>query len=383
MIKNILLIILVLIHALLLHFFGISWIGTTLLFYYIVYLILRFLLLKIPFQKVGKLLLKNVQVLIICLVLIECAFSFYYALTQNVGIAKIFHFSEQKRKEKLMLYNFIFRKANKKEVRLEGYPPFSSRKVNSSEYNYIHSYDENGFRNKKNLTDSNATYSIVLLGDSFIEGDGTSDDSTISQLMNDKFRLLHSPLRVYNAGISGSNPIDEITLYKQRIEPLHLGEEYIVLLMCFNDEHDVYLKHSSFKYLENISTIYFIIRSWKDDIHQRKNEVNRMKNELAAFKNYVEKKGKKLKVVYIPSLESILSNFREFPYSTVYPPDVDFYSLFQHQYGKEKLSVKENHLLHYYYSNDAHYKPKGYRFVADTLANYLLNLEQQPNDVRP
>ena len=51
MIKNILLIILVLIHALLLHFFGISWIGTTLLFYYIVYLILRFVLLKILFQK--------------------------------------------------------------------------------------------------------------------------------------------------------------------------------------------------------------------------------------------------------------------------------------------------------------------------------------------
>ena len=73
-------------------------------------------------------------------------------------------------------------------LRAPGYP----------EIEYTLSVDERGFRNQSKL----GTYDIVVVGDSFAEGSGVSDEQTWAVLLGQK-----SGLRVYNLGISGGTPL--------------------------------------------------------------------------------------------------------------------------------------------------------------------------------
>lgn len=360
--KHLIFWILLIIHFCVLYFWGIAWFGTTILFYGLVYLLGLLFIKLLKSQRWQKLLKRNWQVLIGLLLVIEFVVYLGVVIVPNNGIRRFFYFSEQKRAEQLRFLRLIKQDKPYLDPHYFAYEKNGSRQLKRFSYNYTHHYDRNGFRNQEPIRDK---YNIVFLGDSFIEGEGAPDDSTLVALLNLKSN--NNNTQIYNAGISGTNPISEINLYKNIIEPLQLGENKVILAICFNDIKDIELSHKSFNLLTNSSLLLQMISLNKK---YDKKSLELLKVNINDFRTYLSQRNIELMLAYIPEHNEFLLEKTEFPYTEVGHIDFDLYKYFNENLRKNK-SFKEwtdflNRVYCYY---DSHYTVYGNEIVS----NYILN----------
>lgn len=119
--------------------------------------------------------------------------------------------------------------------------PFSKNKITKPEFAYEHRYNNLGLRGDTVLKDTSA-FNIIVLGDSFVEGVGVPEDSTLGNLLNDLLIEVYKTkkLRVINAGINGSNPVSSYFLLKKTL--LELNPNIVILIINNSDIIDIILK---------------------------------------------------------------------------------------------------------------------------------------------
>ncbi len=383
---------LALIHAFVLYRYGISTFITTCLYYYFVYILFKLIFSLIKNNKRLELVMVNLRNIILVLVTIEFIMTFippFTFLNNYMEVEKGVYFSEYKRKIQCSLLKKLgFEKA--RFVFEEGNLPNSVRILNRSEFVYKCSYNEMGLRgNLPGLHKLEDEIRVILLGDSFIEGDGTPDDSTISVLLEQKLNAENAGYRytVINGGISGSNPIYEQQFFHKKL--LQYNPDMIISSVYSNDLWDIQvMRHQNTmpaeEYFFAISHIfrlfYFGIMKNNDFscLHPPESTKNRKKELLGYLQNDLIFSQKQLKnigidmlTMYIPSKEEVMHKnaFLDEGYhiSSYIDYDINLLKLFNADGNQQKNKF----INKYYWKNDAHFRPEGYNLVASILADKI------------
>lgn len=98
------------------------------------------------------------------------------------------------------------------------YPKNSFHLLESQEFSYERHTNEYGFSDKSWNDTVGADFRIMVLGDSFTEGDGTSFDSTWVNLTEKKFIDRDFNVRFYNAGLCGSDLVYEYVTMERNFD---------------------------------------------------------------------------------------------------------------------------------------------------------------------
>lgn len=371
--------------------YGISWFGTTILFYYTLYHIINWTLTKsIPLPLTYKL-QKNVQIIIILLVTIEFTMTFVLgdmnnSMEKEYGI----YFSEYKREKQVKLLNSLGWE-NIQFAWKDGYKPNTKRTHQAAEFKYSFTTNELGLRGKlgyiKKDTDE---LRIVILGDSFVEGFGTPNDSTFSVLLEQKLEYSEKTISVINGGICGSNPFYETFLYKKKLKDYH--PDIVILETNINDIYDIeYVinkNHIPLKeYFFAISHIYRgffigilnrnIINEYanKHTIKKRNNYINIMAEHLKEFNIYLKSRNTRFIIIYLPLKNETINIAEDIIPTKKYKkelinsgiPVIDLQVAYKeiNQANKEKFKK-------YYWQKDGHHTPEGYDLMSKIIANKIL-----------
>jgi len=125
---------------------------------------------------------------------------------------------------------------NGKIFPLGGIPNVTSVGFNESGYYSVYETDEHGFNNPKGLYEINKV-DIMLIGDSFTEGNSVHPDENISAVLRE------SGFNVINIGKGGNGPLIELASLKEYAEPL---KPKIVLWTYYvNDSENVLIEMQS------------------------------------------------------------------------------------------------------------------------------------------
>lgn len=387
--KNVSIFLLIVIHIAFLYYFGISAFTTTFLFYYLIYLLFKKTLSFFPPEK-KEILLKNVVVLLSLLLLVEFTLTFIYKQFNNgMENYRYVYFSPYKTKEQYNLLKF-FRPKTTVLPLTEAYLPNSTNDIKKSEFEYLHNYNKDGFRDQKCISDADTGfYNIVFLGDSFIEGEGAPNDSTMPVLLQKKLNtdtFFGKKIKVYNCGISGSDPLSEIKLYRNKIGKLPI--DMVVLCVFQNDLGDMNVLLNQDKplpvkeYFFAISHIFRILSipfgnyiELNADLEKLKNinAINkRLEVELYKFKKYLADKNTKLQLVYIPDYNELdkSTKLEMFNMNTemrdnlirVFPSTINLYL----EFTRLHINTKAKYLK-YYWEKNGHFNATGYNLAADVI----------------
>ncbi len=296
-------------------------------------------------------------------------FNFLNHYTEN---EYYFYRSEYKREEQC---NLLQKFGNKNAINYPkyGYLPNQKIVIKREEFVNCHEYDNYGFRNYKNITSKIYDYKICIIGDSFIEGVGTPNDSTIPSLLQNIINLkTDKNILVYNAGIAGSNPIYSMNLFEKKLKNINF--DLIINCIYANDISDIYiLNHSkSIPLHEYIFAISHIARLFliNDDFMNAsvKNQIYlQLSKSILRFnkKNY----SKDIINIYIPSTSEIRYK-DDFINMTkkqmLFDIKLDFRNILLDSIQSNSIDINS-----IYWKKDQHLKPDGNYFVANQIYNYL------------
>lgn len=383
--------IVIIFHFLILYNYGISWFGTTILFYLLIYYLLK-IVADITFNtKTKDIIIKNVKSTFIILILLEGIIAFVFKLENNyMEKEKGIYFSEYKKISQLNLLKQLGYK-NISFAWKYGYKPNTIRQYKSKEFNFHFTTNGLGLRGKlPSIPKDTNEYRIAVLGDSFIEGFGTSNDSTFSVLLEHKLqnKYKEKKISVLNAGVCGSNPIYEIELYNLLIKKYN--SNLVLLQTNLSDVSDInfYINKNEMpasEYFYATSHIYRILtNSFLDRniitsnnvniVSQRNNNINLIIKNLEMFNTSLKKNGQRLIVVYNPACFEFTNKEPErskyvFYKERLLKSSIKMINLVE-EYEKLKLNCED-----YFWKQDAHYKPIGYNLMSKVVAN-CINLEE-------
>lgn len=356
--------ILALCHFIIAYYFGVAWIFTIFFFYISLYNFIVYII-KIFIVKKSNLLIVNFRNLLFVLFFIELVLYCTLFIYHQKGIRKFFYVRNYKVEYllpilKVLDINYI------NDVHIYGYPNEYSRTISNSEFSFIHHYDKYGFRN---IT-RKSSYDCILLGDSFIEGNGASDSNTITEFLNNEHFFKNKNFYFFNAGVSGSNPIFSIKLYKDKIENFNFNIKYVLLSVSYNDLIDVNNIDKNIDIFEMCSLLYSLIKNNFLN-NYNKSSLIKLKDEINDFNAYLASKDIKLLILYIPSFNSLLDNNLEFPYHSICKIDIDIFNkIISKLYNIKNDEAYLNTIYHY---RDSHFNKKGYKIVADEIKRYFIN----------
>lgn len=386
------------VHFMMLYYFGISTFTTTLLVYFLIYQFLK-IIYYIFLKKYAEIITYNTRLLFILMLCIEFFLTFIYKQFNNgMENYRYMYFSHYKTQEQYMLLKKI-RPNNTITPSQNGHFPNSTEIISNNEFTYKHTYNADGFRDNHLLCklDTN-NYNIIFLGDSFIEGEGAPNDSTLPILLHQTLKNNLSnnqkKIAVYNCGISGSNPLYEIELYKRKVEKYHPN---LVLLAVFeNDLEDMEIAFAVNKnlplkeYFIAISHIYRItsiitggnylsLNNTSNENKKKRNEIiTNFITEMKKFNNYLEEKHVKLRFVYLPSSEEFYckqleilklnTSLRE-RLTKEFPNTINIHSEFL------KKGINCENRLNYYWEKNGHFNSKGYELAARIIKSHLIEFD--------
>lgn len=381
----------IVIHFLLLHYFGISTFITTLLFYYLIYILFKFLIGFLKDETLKKILLVNTGILLFLLIALEILFINKLAFIKNYMENKNgVYFSEYMRTPQLELINFLLNRDIKTGWET-GFNPNTLRVLKSDEYNYNYTTNAIGLRGRipsaKKDTDE---FRILVLGDSYIEGFGTSDDSTFTVLLSTKLNKVNKKVTVINAGICGSNPIYEINLYFKKLKKFH--PDLIILETNLTDIYDVnYASHNNkmpfSEHFFAISHIYrmFDIFMFKNNIISENSSAKMVKKRELIIHQIIQKiqqfnftlslNKQRLMILYLPwqnELENKKANQNLTTNSlsdSLNKSGLNVLNL-QKEYKKH---IPINQLTKYYWENEGHHTPLGYNLMAEIVSKKIIS----------
>lgn len=280
-------------------------------------------------------------------------------------------------------------------------PPNSTMHCSNIEFDYIHKYNNMGFRDKDIDTTSDV-FRVIMLGDSFTEGNGASSDSCMPELLECKYKQANSTaIDVYNCGVAGSDPVFQYRFYTTMLKDVK--HNVLVLNTNISDIFEIAARGGSDRFSNNIynanhgpkweycfavSRLFriivskflkydpMILTSSKNSVLRYNKAYNQYKDAL--FDIYKNTKSKQIKfiVVYNPHLFDF--NINSYKLVT----DKRFENKIKYDYSNgnfpfEIIFLKDslikynlidtNNVTNYYWMHDYHFNSKGY----DKWATYL------------
>lgn len=394
--------ILILVHFLILHFWGISFFSTTLLFYYLIYLLLKKIIYHFKNNDLKNTILFNLKAtLIICLIFeFSCTFILKF-LNNPVENEKGFYLSPYMRNKQIqILYKFGILKSNRNTSQ-EGYESNYKHMHESVDFKYEVSYNKHGFRGEFPAIkkDSNE-FRIICLGDSFVEGFGTSKDSTFPVLLEQYLKTGNQKVSVLNGGICGSNPLNGIILYHNKLREynpdlviMELNDGDLVDIQ-FNDKNGRMTLNEHFYAISHLFRVVYGIldrafHSFHIDIFDPERpegmssqealklepkeipeEINTILDSLIDFKQQLQKENKQLVILYLPFQKEIFQSKNNLITEALLEQKIPFIDL--REAYKERIKNNTDSLQMYYWKNDGHHTPKGYDLMGRTVAQKLI-----------
>ncbi len=282
---------------------------------------------------------------------------------------------------------------------LKIHEPNSAYRLSKKEYQYEHKYNSLGLRGKEPVTDT-CLNTVIALGDSFTEGEGTPSDSTWPALLQKKLSLELCPKKIQciNAGCSGSDPFFEFLLLKKNL----LGFKPKIVLLSINqsDIYDVVLRGGFERFTSN-GKITLKERPWWEFFYQFSfiirhivHDIFKINRQLMSDKTYRDE----VKVALDKLQQCVVSDFKnlaidnKFELIVILHPmqyelennsfnlDPLFYSLKKDKLIttinlKEEFNIlKSKFQFQYstlYWQNDMHHNSKGYQLWATIMAEKI------------
>lgn len=273
--------------------------------------------------------------------------------------------------------------------------------LNSSEYSYRRKLNSMGFSDTEwNQSKINNGYSILALGDSFTEGDGTHADSTWLKSLERKIN--DSAIHYMNAGICGSDPVFEYYLLKNRLSKFHPD----LVIMCINNSDIIdIMVRGGFERFDNgevvfnkgpwweviyasshISRLFFrlffrsdVLLTQKQYETERNKALNTLHNSLDQFVRYGRLKEFRLVFVFHPFINEVLYNKIIYLKTAIDWCEQKNYKTINlyNYYQKDRI---KNNIRQYYWKHDGHPNAKGYELMAEGIYQGLNELEILPCD---
>lgn len=279
--------------------------------------------------------------------------------------------------------------------------PNSSYTFKTADFQYQHTYNEYGIRDRNNLKDQILNKKVCLtIGDSFTEGVGTHQDSTWQILLENNFTNLYGDSIIFiNAGISGFDPINATELYytlKNDLNP-----DYVIMSISLNDVIDVLnrggkenrikrsqilVKQPAGYYFYSWSYIFRVICHniydypeifMNDDEYKAAEKIacKDIENEIYNISESLKSDGGKLIIISFPDLWE----FKNLSYSSQNYIKlieristntdimvIDFIDYINSIDNKNQIIVEE-----LYWQTDAHFTPKGYKLWSEIVFSEL------------
>lgn len=379
-----------------LYCWGISTVITTILFYLSFYFLS---VLIFRYHPSGKVIRYNFLFISVILIVADLYITYLNPVTfiiQPGETQRGVYFSPYKVEDQVKLRNCICGK-RVNFIYKEAYTPNSTRELIRSEYRYSHQYNSLGFRNSLPPTEKDTNeYRIVMLGGSYIEGDGTPDDSTIAELLQNKLNVYGNKIKytVINGGISGSNPVYDNALFYKFL--FQYKPDMVINSCCLNDIKDMDVMNRSctmpfFEYGYAVSHLfrYFYSEVFKynnfeekdipdSDIKKREMLLRQLRQNNASLKKNLDAHGISLFSVYIPTSYEFYDSYNcKGQYYDELPNALDVDINFISELSNFKDYKKTIH--DYYWHYDGHFKPSGYEMAASVIFNKIQDKVKRVN----
>lgn len=330
----------------------------------------------------------------ILFLIIEFSYLFFFDVLNNYMEKEYkVYFSEYKRKEQYQLLRFLgFRDI--KNAKIYGYQPNSIRTHLTKEFKYSYMTNELGLRGKlPPLQKDSNEFRIVILGDSFAEGFGAPNDSTLSFLLQknlDKSYNTSNKVIIINGGICGSNPIYQVQLYNNLL--VEYKPNMVIMMVNSTDINDLeyVLNSGTLPINEYFNAVSHLWRAWYFAIFnseidnsksskririKRQKNINEITNILRKFKSNLEVENINFFVIYHPVLDEIAIDYYTYKpsfelVSTLLKNDMLDINLIED--FKKMGFIYRNQTEQYYWVEDGHFNGKGYNLIANIISKKLV-----------
>lgn len=137
--------------------------------------------------------------------------------------------------------------------------PNSKRTFSAPEFAFPNNYNSLGFAGKEWPIQKEYSKRIIILGDSFTEGDGAPQDSSFPMQLQ---QFLGKEYEVLNAGVRGSDPVFGVKNMEDRL--LKYKPDLVVQTLCENDVlYDFCIRGGFERYLPNGTMAYHDPPFWE------------------------------------------------------------------------------------------------------------------------
>lgn len=150
------------------------------------------------------------------------------------------------------------------------------------DFKYPYSTNSLGIRDTEhNLHKTDSTFRIVVLGDSYTEGIGTSIDSTWPQLCNKYINHnCHPNIELISGAVAGSDQYFNYTLYRDKLRAYK--PNLIIAAMNITDYTDVLLRGGEERFKSN-GTTQFSKGPWYEPIYKSSRLIRAIFHKLGGF----------------------------------------------------------------------------------------------------
>ena len=253
--------------------------------------------------------------------------------------------------------------------------------------------------------DSTSTYRVLVLGDSFTEGDGAPYDSSWVSLIRGRFNQDSIKVEILNAGVCGSDPFEQLNLYRKVLAPLK--PDLIIVATSTPDftydgmvkggmerfdkhGHNISLLEAAYSY-SRVARLFLKVCFGYNDMLIRTREQDKIASKtkvlaedvVSLFANEVSIP---IMFVMFPYESEISSGDYDYNLDDVFSSacdqysNVSFFSLFDcYTYRIEESGFGHKDL--WWIPDDGHHRPRGYALMADCIyENIKLDVERAVNN---
>lgn len=386
---------------LLLGFLGISSLGLALSMYFIKWWVLRNSILyffKNHSELKEYLIALNVSIISLFFVELSLKYIAKHNLSYTESNGSFFYHSPYQQPHLENLWNKYINKTE--GIFLNTAMPYSTDLNKKSEFSYLHTYNSLGLRGIEPIKDS-SIYTVLGLGDSFTEGVGAPQDSSWTVLL-ETFLVenLELNLQVINAGVGGSDPVDQLFLLENKL--LEYAPNLVILAIDISDISDIIIRGGKerwdgnklvyptgpwweffYSYSHIVRTLthsFFQLNALliSDDKYEEKYKEAKLtirdiiEND---FMNLSSKHGFQLVLVFNTGLNELKKNNSEFCDEHEYFSSLESVkSISLLEAYNELLKNKKADIDSFYWKLDGHHNSQGYLLWAESIQNDILEV---------
>ena len=373
---------LLLIHLYFLHVYGIATFITSVIFYYCLYWLLKKITTKFFVKDIAKYYIHNLKMILFVLLFFEIFISLSNSKLNDFTEKKYFAFlSKYIKSKQLILFNKIGLTTNKVTSYENGYIPNTKKTHKTSEFSYKVYYNSIGLRGNlpKIIKDTNE-YRITIIGDSFVEGYGTTTDSTFPYLLNKKLNINTQNFSVINGGVCGSNPDYEIKLYNKLLKKYN--SDLIIIELNNGDLLDYKISKAQgnmpfgeyFFACSKVYRVFYTLINNEINLNKHnKKEIAGLVNKISNFNDKLKNNSQTLLILYLPLKNEIfdaknISIHNEIT-RKLNENNIAFIDL--HTLYRNYFNTQQDSLNLYYWKTDGHHNGKGYNLCAEIVTNEI------------